>query len=78
MSPVKNAKSNRLFHGTGNVQLDCKEIFVFQGLVKEAIKRIFYIELTKEDFLKLLDQSVYDVKQYTTLSSTVKEALGKW
>lgn len=77
---VKNLynKRSRVVHGTGNVHLDCQEIYVFQGFVKEAIKRIFYIDLTKDDFLKLLDQAIYDEKQYIALSTTVKEAIEKW
>ena len=49
-----------------------------QENVAEVIKRLVYIEKSKDEFLKLLDESVYDKKKLEELNQIVTEAIKKW
>ena len=71
-------KRSKVVHGTENVDLEYKEISTLQGYVREAIKRLIHIEMSKQTFLRLLDESVYDEEKRKLLNRTVLEAMKKW
>lgn len=71
-------KRSKVVHGNEVVNLSFKEISTFQEYVREAIKRLLHIEMTKQKFLELLDESVYDEKKRQLLNQLVKEAINKW
>jgi hypothetical protein len=71
-------KRSKVVHGTGAVDLSYQEMDTFQRFVKEAIKRMLHIGMTKSKFLELLDQAVYDENKYKTLNAIVNEAIEKW
>ena len=65
-------------HGNGNVELTYGETEILRQYVKKTIKLFVYADTTKEEFLKLIDESVYDVKKYQALTSAVNQAKSKW
>ena len=77
---IKNLyrKRSKVVHGTGSVDLDYKEIHAFEGLVKEAIKRLVHIEMDKPKFLELLDEAMYDEEKKKILDKLLAEAIKKW
>jgi len=71
-------KRNKVVHGVEGVKLDDKEIWKFQKNLKESIKIFIHIETSKDKFLKLLDESVYDVKKRRNLEQIVTQSISKW
>lgn len=71
-------KRSKVVHGTEDVDLEYKDISTLQGYVREAIKRLIHIEMSKQTFLRLLDESVYDEEKRKLLNRTVLEAMKKW
>jgi hypothetical protein len=71
-------KRSAVVHGTGNVKLEYSEISALQGYVREAIKRLIHIEMPKQDFISLLDESVHNAEKTFSLNDIVREAIKKW
>lgn len=71
-------KRSAVVHGTENVELQYKDVASLQEYVREAIKRLIYIDLPKQKILQLLDESVYDDKKKASLNEVVAEAIKKW
>lgn len=71
-------KRNKVVHGVEGVELDDKKIWKFLKNLKEAIKLFIHIETSKDELLKLLDESVYDVKKRKKLKQKVTQSISKW
>jgi len=71
-------KRSEVVHGTEDVKLEYEEISILQKYVREAIKRLIHIEMSKENVLTLLDESVYDEEKRKCLNQIVTEAMKKW
>ena len=71
-------KRSEVVHGTEDVDLEYKDISDLQKYVSEAIKRLIHIEMPKQEFLTLLDESVYDEGRRALLNQIVMEAMKKW
>ena len=71
-------KRSAVVHGTENVELEYNDITSLQENVREAIKRLIHIEMSKQKILELLDESVYDDKKRVFLSEIVVEAIKNW
>jgi hypothetical protein len=71
-------KRSKVVHGTEDVDLEYKDISTLQEYVREAIKRLIHIEMSKQKFLTLLDESVYDEEKRVLLNQIVTEAMKKW
>jgi hypothetical protein len=71
-------KRSKVVHGTEDVDLEYKDISTLQEYVREAIKRLIHIEMSKQKFLTLLDESVYDEEKRVLLNQIVMEAMKKW
>lgn len=71
-------KRSKVVHGTEDVDLEYNDISTFQEYVRQAIKRLIHIEMSKEEFLTLLDESVYDEEKRARLNHIVMEAMKKW
>jgi len=71
-------KRSKVVHGTEVANLDIGEITTFQKQVREAIKRLVHIEMDKEKFLGLLDESVVDKEKRKQLTDIVSKAIEKW
>lgn len=71
-------RRSEVVHGTEEVKLDYNDISTLQKYVREAIKRLIHIEMSKENFLTLLDESVYDEEKRILLNQIVREAMEKW
>jgi hypothetical protein len=71
-------KRSKVVHGNEAVNLTYQEMTTLQENVAEVIKRLVYIEKSKDEFLKLLDESVYDKKKLEELNQIVTEAIKKW
>lgn len=71
-------KRSEVVHGKEEVELNDGALFAFQMFMKEAIKRLIYIDMPKQDIIKLLDESIYDTNKVDTLNELVKRAMEKW
>ncbi|MDQ1278909.1 MAG: hypothetical protein QG670_169 [Thermoproteota archaeon] len=71
-------KRSKVVHGTEDVDLEYKDISTLQEYVRDAIKRLIHIEMPKQQFLTLLDESVYDKEKGDRLNQIVMEAIKKW
>ena len=71
-------KRSKVVHGTQVVDLDVFEISRLQDYVRESIKRFIHIEMSKQNILKLLDESVYDKEKRELLNRKLLEAIKKW
>lgn len=71
-------KRNRVVHGTKTINLNDKEIWTFQQHLRKAIKRFIHIDMSKQDILKLIDESIYDENKKEQLNKVVSEASKKW
>lgn len=71
-------KRSKVVHGIEITNLDGTEISRLQEYVRESIKRFIHIELSKERFLDLLDEAVYDTEKKKLLYETLSEAIKKW
>jgi hypothetical protein len=71
-------KRSIVVHGTRIADLEYNDILTFQEYVREAIKRLIHIDMSKQDILRLLDESVYDESKRVLLNQIVTEAINKW
>jgi len=71
-------KRSEVVHGTKDVKLEYEDISTLQKYVREAIKRLIHIEMPRENFLTLLDESVYDEEKRKSLNKIVTESMNKW
>jgi DNA-binding transcriptional regulator YhcF (GntR family) len=71
-------KRSEVVHGTEDVKLEYMDISTLQKYVREAIKRLIHIDMSKEKYLTLLDESVYDEEKRKCLTKTVMESMKKW
>lgn len=71
-------KRSKVVHGVERVDLSYFEISMLESYVQESIKRLIHIEQEKENFLELLDQSVYDENKRRELEELVSESLSHW
>lgn len=83
-------KRSTVIHGTENVKLDWVEIMWLESHVREAIKRFIHLEIpqdmltelkgkgTKQKFLGLLDEAIYDEEKKKILDGLLEEAIKKW
>lgn len=68
-------KRSQIVHGVKKVNLPYQELQNFISDVRQAINVFINIRKEKDDFLKLLDVSVYDMKKRKELEELVSEAL---
>lgn len=66
---------SKIVHGIQKVDLPGQEFLSFINDVSEAINVFFYIRKGKDEFLTLLDESVYDIKKRRELEELVLGAL---
>jgi len=66
---------SKIVHGIQKVDLPGQEFLSFINDVREAINVFFYIRKGKDEFLTLLDESVYDIKKRRELEELVLGAL---
>lgn len=71
-------KRSKVVHGTEVVDLTYHDISTLQDYVGEAIKRLIHIEMSKQNFLTLLDESVCSEEKKRELNQIVTEAINKW
>jgi hypothetical protein len=72
------SKRSKVVHGQEEVELNDTDLFTFQMSMREAIRRLIHIDMKKQDIIKLLDESVYNVEKEKVLEETVKKSLEKW
>jgi len=68
-------KRSQIVHGVKKVNLPYQELQNFISDVRQAINVFINIRKEKDDFLKLLDASIYDMKKRKELEELVLEAL---
>ena len=71
-------KRSLVVHGVKKVELDNFDVLFLQENVREAIKRLLYIEMPKGKIIELLDASILDENYEKVLIEKVLEAIAKW
>ena len=71
-------KRSKVVHGVERVDLPYEEISKLESYVRESIKRLIHIEQEKDNFLELLDQTVYDENKRRELEELILESLSHW
>lgn len=67
-----------IVHGVEKPQLSDTDVDILQQYAKEAIKRFMYIDMQKQEFVKLLDKSIVDTSKAMLLKEKVLQAIAKW
>jgi len=71
-------KRSQIVHGTGQIDLENRDISDFRGIISKAIKILIHMNLSKESMLDLLDDAVYIDNKRQELDKVVQEAIKKW
>lgn len=69
---------SKVVHGTSEVKLNDKKIRDLEYYIGEAIKRFLYIDISKKNLLRLIDEAVYNDRKRRELNLLVLEAINKW
>lgn len=71
-------KRNKIVHGSPNISISFEELYEFEEYLRMSCRLFIYLNEPRDEFLKLIDNSLLDNEKRKTLNKKVINSFKKW